>query len=94
MRSAFSRVSGEVTPTAYTSKIEAALQDMTSKINESANQQSRLERLARTLGRDHNSSTAMKRLQMELEQVRGGFRGEGWKWPRRKGARGVERDAV
>lgn len=69
MQTLFSRVRGELQSKAGASDIEAALQDMTSKINESANRQSKLQRLARTLGKDHNSSAVMKRLQIELEQV-------------------------
>lgn len=69
MQTLFSRVRGELQSKAGASDIEAALQDMTSKINESANRQSQLQRLARTLGKDQNSSAVMKRLQIELEQV-------------------------
>lgn len=69
MHSLFARVRGELQSKAGASEIEAALEDMTSKINASASQQSQLERLAHTLGKDHNSSVAMKRLQIELEQV-------------------------
>lgn len=65
----FSRVSGELKSKAGASEIEAALQSMTSKINESASQRSQLERLAKTLGKDQNSSAAMNRLRIELEQV-------------------------
>lgn len=73
MQGLFARVSSELKSKAGASDIEAALQDMTSKIRESANEQSRLQRLAKTLGSDQNSSTAMKRLKIELEQVRGCF---------------------
>lgn len=71
MQGLFSRVSDELKTKAGALEIEEALQEMTAKIQGSVDEQSRLQRLARTLGRDHNSTTAMKRLQVELEQVRG-----------------------
>lgn len=70
LQTLFARVRGEIQSKASASEIEAALEDMTSKIQESANHQSRLQRLAHTLGKDKNSSAAMKRLQIELEQVK------------------------
>lgn len=69
MQDLFSRVSDELKTKAGALEIEEALQEMTAKIEGSADEQSRLQRLARTLGRDQNSTTAMKRLQIELEQV-------------------------
>ena len=69
MQGLFSRVSDELKTKAGALEIEEALEEMTAKIEGSANEQSRLQRLARTLGRDQNSTTAMKRLKMELEQV-------------------------
>eukprot|EP00904_Undaria_pinnatifida_P000063 jgi/Undpi1/10057/HiC_scaffold_28.g12511.m1 len=70
MQGLFSRVSDELKTKAGALEIEEALQEMTAKIQGSVDEQSRLQRLARTLGRDHNSTTAMKRLQVELEQAR------------------------
>ena len=69
MQGLFSRVSDELQTKAGALEIEEALQEMTAMIKGSADEQSRLQRLARTLGRDQNSTTAMKRLQIELEQV-------------------------
>lgn len=69
MQHLFSEVSGELESKAGASELEEALKDMMEKINESTNQQSQLQRLAGTLGKDQNSSTAMKRLKLELEQV-------------------------
>lgn len=66
----FSRLSKELSSKAGASEIEKALEDMTFKINKSANEQTKLQRLGRALGKDQNSSVAMKRLQIELEQVR------------------------
>lgn len=70
MQGLFSRLSEELSSKAGASEIEKALEDMTSKINKSANEQTKLQRLGRVLGKDQNSSVAMKRLQIELEQVR------------------------
>lgn len=69
LQTLFARVRGELQSKAGASEIEAALEAMASKINESENHQSKLQRLAHTLGKDHNSSAAIKRLQIELEQV-------------------------
>lgn len=73
LQTLFARVRGELKSKAGALDIEAALEDMTSKINESASNQSRLQRLAHTLGKDKNSSAAVKRLQIELEQVTRGI---------------------
>ncbi|CAM9699349.1 unnamed protein product [Ectocarpus sp. 12 AP-2014] len=70
MQGLFSRLSEELSSKAGASEIEKALEDMTSKINKSANEQTKLQRLGRVLGKDQNSSVAMKRLQIELEQAR------------------------
>lgn len=69
MQDLFSKLSDELESKAGASEIEKALEGMTSKINDAANEQTRLQRLGRQLGRDQNSSAAMKRLQIELEQV-------------------------
>ncbi|CAB1101510.1 unnamed protein product [Ectocarpus sp. CCAP 1310/34] len=69
MQRLFSRLSEELSSKAGASEIEKALEEMTSKINKSANEQTKLQRLGRVLGKDQNSSVAMKRLQIELEQV-------------------------
>lgn len=69
LQTLFGRVRGEIQSKASASEIETALEEMTSKIQESANHRSRLQRLAHTLGKDKNSPAAMKRLQIELEQV-------------------------
>lgn len=69
MQGLFSRLSDELESKAGASEIEKALEGMTSKINDAANEQTRLQRLGRALGKDQNSSAAMKRLQIELEQV-------------------------
>ncbi|CAM9120809.1 unnamed protein product [Ectocarpus sp. 4 AP-2014] len=70
MQGLFSRLSEELGSKAGASEIEKALEDMTLKINKSANEQTKLQRLGRVLGKDQNSSVAMKRLQIELEQAR------------------------
>lgn len=70
MQGLFSRLKDDLESKAGASEIEKALEDMTFKINQTANEQTRLQRLGRALGNDHNSSTPMKRLQIELEQVR------------------------
>ncbi|CAN0225131.1 unnamed protein product [Ectocarpus sp. 6 AP-2014] len=70
MQGLFSRLSKELSSKAGASEIEKALEDMTLKINKSANEQTKLQRLGRVLGKDQNSSVAMKRLQIELEQAR------------------------
>lgn len=69
VRALFARMRGELRTKAGASEIEAALEGMTDRINASVGQQSRLEKLARKLGKDHTSSAAIKRLQIELEQV-------------------------
>eukprot|EP00752_Nemacystus_decipiens_P004375 g3998.t2 len=70
MQSLFSRLSDDLESKAGASEIEKALEDMTLKINQATNEQSKLQRLGRALGKDQNSSAAMKRLQIELEQAR------------------------
>ncbi|CAM9261338.1 unnamed protein product [Ectocarpus fasciculatus] len=70
MQGLFSELSKELSSKAGTSEIEKALEDMTLKINKSGNEQTKLQRLGRALGKDQNSSVAMKRLQIELEQAR------------------------
>ncbi|CAM9277865.1 unnamed protein product, partial [Scytosiphon promiscuus] len=70
MQGLFSRLSDELESKAGASEIEKALEDMTFKINEAANEQTRLQRLGRALGKDQNSTAAMKRLRIELEQAR------------------------
>lgn len=69
MQSLFSRLSDDLESKAGASEIEKALEDMTFKINQATDEQSKLQRLGRALGKDQNSSAAMKRLQIELEQV-------------------------
>ena len=69
MQGLFSRLSEDLESKAGASEIEKALEDMTFKIDQASNEQTRLQRLGRTLGKDQNSSAAMKRLQIELEQV-------------------------
>lgn len=69
MQSLFSRLSDDLESKAGASEIEKALGDMTLKINQATDEQSKLQRLSRALGKDQNSSAAMKRLQIELEQV-------------------------
>lgn len=65
----FAGVKNEVQSKANASMIEAALHSMNAKIEESTNRQSHLQRLAQTLGKDQDSAVAMRRLQIELEQV-------------------------
>lgn len=69
MQSLFSRLSDDLESKAGASQIEKALEDMTLKINQASDEQTRLQRLGRVLGKDQNSSAAMKRLKIELEQV-------------------------
>ncbi len=69
MQGLFSRLSEDLESKAGASEIHKALEDMTFKIDQASNEQTRLQRLGRALGKDQNSSAAMKRLQIELEQV-------------------------
>ena len=69
LQTLFSRVSCELDSKACASEIEKALHDMASKIHESADQQGRLQRLGKTLAKDSKTLAAIKRLQIDLEQV-------------------------
>lgn len=69
MQGLFSRLSEDLESKAGASEIQKALEDMTFKIDQASNEQTRLQRLGRALGKDQNSSAVMKRLQIELEQV-------------------------